>query len=70
MSNENWTELHMFTGVPRCLRMDAGTENTLTEDIQKAFRYDHNDDMAGSRSVIKGSSHSNQVCGFCFCVRV
>ncbi|XP_060573061.1 uncharacterized protein LOC132730984 isoform X2 [Ruditapes philippinarum] len=47
-------------GVPRCLRMDCGTENTLTEDIQKAFRHNHTDSMAGSKSVIKGSSHSNQ----------
>ena len=48
-------------GVPRCVRMDCGTENTLIEDIQKAFRWEHTDDMAGENSVIKGSSHANQV---------
>ncbi|XP_021363765.1 uncharacterized protein LOC110457004 [Mizuhopecten yessoensis] len=47
-------------GVPRCIRMDCGTENVLVEDIQKAFRWDNDDDMAGEKSVIRGSSHSNQ----------
>ncbi|XP_053406569.1 uncharacterized protein LOC123562335 [Mercenaria mercenaria] len=47
-------------GVPRCIRMDAGTENVVVEDMQKAFRWYHGDDMAGERSVIVGSSHTNQ----------
>lgn len=46
--------------VPRCVRMDAGTENVLVEDIQKAFRWEHHDSMSGEYSVLKGSSHSNQ----------
>ncbi|XP_053407737.1 uncharacterized protein LOC123556376 isoform X2 [Mercenaria mercenaria] len=46
--------------VPRCVRMDGGTENILVEDIQKAFRWEHTDDMAAEKSVIIGSSHSNQ----------
>ena len=50
------------TGVPRCVRIDAGTENILVEDIQMAFRWDNADDMSAPNSVIKGSSHSNQVC--------
>ena len=50
----------MIAGVPRCLRMDAGTENVELENIQKAFRWDHLDDMAADKSVITGSSHSNQ----------
>lgn len=52
--------LREINGAPRCVRMDCGTENTLVEDMQKAFRWDHTDDMAGEKSVIKGSSHSNQ----------
>lgn len=39
--------------------MDEGTENYLIEDIQRAFRLGHADNMA-QKSVIKGSSHSNQ----------
>lgn len=49
------------TGVPRRIRYDAGTENTLIEDIQVSFRMDHSDDMAGPNSVIMGPSPSNQV---------
>ena len=47
--------------MPRCVRIDTGTENTMVEDIQMAFRWDHTDDMSAENSVIKGSSHSNQV---------
>jgi hypothetical protein len=49
------------TGAPRCVRMDRGTENILIEDIQKAIRWEHFDDMAGAESVLYGSSHRNQV---------
>ncbi|XP_046585128.1 uncharacterized protein LOC124292120 [Haliotis rubra] len=47
-------------GVPRCIRMDRGTENVFIEDIQKAMRWSHTDDMAGENSVLYGSSHRNQ----------
>lgn len=49
------------TGAPRCVRIDAGTENVYIEDIQKSFRWYHNDDMCGEKSVIKGRSMCNQV---------
>lgn len=47
-------------GVPRCIRMDAGTENVKVIDMQKALRWHHSDRCAGDRSVIVGSSHTNQ----------
>ncbi|XP_069109308.1 uncharacterized protein [Argopecten irradians] len=47
-------------GVPRCVRMDAGTENVVIEDIQKSFRWEDADDMSAEKSVIIGSSYSNQ----------
>lgn len=60
----NIEHLHVisfFSGVPRCLRMDAGTENVDVIDMQKSFRWYHGDSYAGENSVIVGSSHSNQV---------
>jgi hypothetical protein len=36
--------------VPRCIRSDEGTENCIIADIQRAFRWHHEDDMAGSKS--------------------
>lgn len=50
-----------LSAVPRCIRMDAGTENVLIEDIEMAFRWEDVDDMAADKSVLRGSSHSNQV---------
>jgi hypothetical protein len=41
--------------------MDAGTENVILADIQKAFRWFNNDRRCGEKSVIIGSSHTNQV---------
>ena len=54
-------QISFCVGVPRCVRMDDGTENVLIEDIEKAFRWEHIDDMAADKSVLRGSSHSNQV---------
>ena len=51
----------MTSAVPRCVRMDRGTENVVIEDIQVAFRLDHTDSMAGEKSVIYGASTYNQV---------
>ncbi|KAL5021622.1 hypothetical protein ScPMuIL_000777 [Solemya velum] len=47
-------------GVPRCVRIDDGTENTEIENIQMAFRWHDADDMSAEKSVIRGSSHLNQ----------
>nr|XP_022321063.1 uncharacterized protein LOC111123185 [Crassostrea virginica] len=53
--------LEEINSAPRCVRIDAGTENVYIEDIQKSFRWYHNDDMCGEKSVIKGRSMCNQV---------
>ncbi|XP_046569874.1 uncharacterized protein LOC124278183 [Haliotis rubra] len=52
--------LKEIQGVPRCIKMDEGTENGVVENIQKAFRWFHGDERCGDRSVITGSSHTNQ----------
>ncbi|XP_033756622.1 uncharacterized protein LOC117339248 isoform X1 [Pecten maximus] len=49
-----------INGVPRCIRADGGTENGSVEDMQKALRWYDDDDMSGEKSVIIGSSTSNQ----------
>ena len=54
-------DLRLVLGVPRCIRMDRGTENGTIEDIQASLRWDHADDIAGSRSMLYGCSHRNQV---------
>lgn len=41
--------------------MDAGTENGVIANMQKSFRWFHGDEMAGEKSVIIGTSPSNQV---------
>ena len=41
--------------------MDNRTENVLIEDIQRAFHSEYTPGMSEDKSVIKGSSHSNQV---------
>ncbi|XP_074656641.1 uncharacterized protein LOC141909875 [Tubulanus polymorphus] len=52
--------IKQIAGVPRCIRIDAGTENVLLCEIQRSFRADDNDDMAGDMSVLIGKSTSNQ----------
>ena len=48
-------------GVPRTVRIDQGTENTLLSDIQKSFRFENDDSMSGDKSVLIGRSTANQV---------
>ena len=48
------------SGVPRCIRLDRGTENVLIGDIQKALRWGHRDSASGPQSYLYGSSHRNQ----------
>ena len=43
------------------LRSDYGTENSSLACIQIAFRYYHDDDLAGGKSFIYGPSKSNIV---------
>ena len=47
-------------GAPRCVRIDAGTENSIITQIQKSLVPDDCDHPA----VIIGSSHGNQVLEF------
>jgi hypothetical protein len=47
-------------GVPRLVRSDKGTENVVVRDLQQLFRWDNEDNLAGSKSFIQGKSSSNQ----------
>lgn len=47
-------------GYPRLLRTDMGTENALVRDIQQYLRRNDEDDRAGERSYITGTSTANQ----------
>lgn len=46
--------------VPAVLRVDAGTENTVTGLIQQALRHKHEDRYAGKESFVVGPSTANQ----------
>lgn len=46
--------------VPRMIRADAGTENSLVKDIHTLLRYYHDDEAAGVRSFSTGRSTANQ----------
>lgn len=52
--------LKLHHHVPRLVRTDAGTENGVIHHIQIALRLQHNDNMAGHRSVSVGRSTANQ----------
>ena len=52
----------VYTGCPRIVRADFGTENTQIGTAQIAFRIDHTDDLAGSKSFMQGASVRNVVC--------
>ena len=47
-------------GVPRRMRCDKGTENTTIGHLQQFFRWDDNDEFAGSKSFLLGKSSANQ----------
>lgn len=47
-------------GVPRILRGDRGTENVNVAGLQRFFRRESDDDMAGNKSFLYGRSVSNQ----------
>ena len=46
--------------VPRVLRCDRGTENSLVRSLQIALRMNHDDSLSGYRSFRYGRSTSNQ----------
>ena len=47
-------------GVPRRLRCDKGTENVVIGTLQQFFRWNDDDDFAGSKSFVEGESSGNQ----------
>ena len=47
-------------GTPRMIRADCGTENVCVAALQRFFRRDGNDTMAGDKSFLYGKSVSNQ----------
>ena len=49
-----------INGVPRKIRSDDGTENSLIEHIQIALRASHDGEFAGLASFAIGTSPSNQ----------
>lgn len=54
------TAVKKFKCVPSLVRSDHGTENSLIENIQMAFRWDDEDKLARFHSFIKGKSTANQ----------
>ena len=52
--------IHQVGGVPRRMRCDKGTENTTIGHLQQFFRWDDNDEFAGSKSFLLGKSSANQ----------
>jgi hypothetical protein len=52
--------IYELEGVPRQIRIDAGTENTIIEAIEIALRSFHTDSVCGDKSVITGKSTGNQ----------
>ena len=47
-------------GCPVILRTDTGTENTVIAAVQSYLRCDRQDEHAGAKAHVYGSSHSNQ----------
>ena len=50
-----------ITGTARVVRADNGTENSNIAAMQRCFRADGADAMAGEKSFLFGKSTSNQV---------
>ena len=51
------------------VRGDCGTENVYIAGIQRFLRRDSQDDFAGFKSFMYGTSVANQVCTFILCCR-
>ena len=47
-------------GVPRRLGSEKGTENVVIGTLQQFFRWNNDDDFAGSKSFVEGESSGNQ----------
>ena len=55
---------HYYSGCPKILRADDGTENVCAGTAQIALRLQHEDGMAGATSFLTGASVHNVVCDF------
>ena len=62
--NISFVYIYIYTGCPRILRADHGTENVIVAQLQIAFRMEHNDRLAGAKSFIYGPSTANIVCTY------
>ena len=51
--------VHQLQGVPRRMRCDRGTENTIIGTLQQFFRW-HDDEFAENKSFVQGKSSANQ----------
>ena len=52
--------VHQLQGVPRRMRCDRGTENTIIGTLQQFFRWYDDDEFAGNKSFVQGKSSANQ----------
>ena len=52
--------VRQLKGVPRGMRCDKGTENTIIGTLQQFFRWHDFDDFAEGGSFIQGKSSGNQ----------
>ena len=53
--------LAFYLGTARVIRSDGGTENVIIASLQRYFRSNHRDAMAGYKSFLPGKSTANQV---------
>ena len=54
------TTVQELEGVPRRMRCDRGTENTIIGSLQQFFRWHDVDDFGGRESFLEGKSSGNQ----------
>ena len=52
--------IQQLGGVPRLIRTDKGTENSMVAVLQQLFRNNDRDGLAGNKSIIQGKSTANQ----------
>ena len=52
--------------IPRMIRREAGTENSLVKDIRILLRYQHDDKVAGSRSFSLCKAAQRSIVELCY----
>ena len=50
-----------YSGAPRIVRADCGTENVIVAGLQRFFRSEATDDFSGDKSFLYGKLSANQV---------